>query len=89
MHPAWGVISSVSLFSLLPTAPAVKAKDGGWGIFRLRAGMGIVSPRRATYFAHVGKVGKTPPGDGVSKNTSCFYAAFPYPLCLALLDISP
>ena len=37
----------------------------------------------------VGKVGKTPPGDGVWKNTSCFYAACPYPLCLALLDISP
>ena len=32
---------------------------------------------RATYFAHVGKVGKTPPGDGVSKNTPCFYAAAP------------
>ena len=34
---------------------------------------------RATYFARVGKVGKTPPGDGVSKNTPCFYAASPGP----------
>ena len=41
--------------------------------------MGMVSPCGATYFAHVGKVGKTPPGDGVSKNTLCFYAASPGP----------
>ena len=39
----------------------------------------MVSPCGATYFAYVGKVGKTPPGDGVSKNTPCFYAASPGP----------
>ena len=42
-------------------------------------GEGMVSPCGATYFAHVGKVGKAPPGDGVSKNTPCFYAASPGP----------
>ena len=39
----------------------------------------MVSPCGATYFARVGKVGKAPPGDGVSKNTPCFYAASPGP----------
>ena len=43
----------------------------------------------ATYFARVGKVGKAPPGERGWKNTLCFYAACPYPLCLASLDISP
>ena len=39
--------------------------------------MEMVSPCGATYFARVGKVGKAPPGDGVWKNTPCFYAAAP------------
>ena len=39
----------------------------------------MVSPCGATYFALVGKVGKAPPGDGVWKNTPCFYAASPGP----------
>ena len=41
--------------------------------------VGMISPCGATYFARVGKVGKTPPGDGVWKNTPCFYAASPGP----------
>ena len=32
------------------------------GVFRLRAGMWMVSPCGATYFARVGKVDKAPPG---------------------------
>ena len=57
-----------------------KLQNGTLG-FRLRAGrrMGMVSPCGATYFARVGKVGKAPPGNGVRKNTPCFYAASPGP----------
>ena len=61
-----------------PPALLWQAAEGGRG--NLACGrVGMVSPCGATYFAHVGKVGKTPPGDGVSKNTPCFYAASPGP----------
>ena len=64
--------------SIRPLYLGIK-RYAGYGGFRLRA----------TYFARGGKAGKAPPGAGVRKNTSCFYAACPYPLSLALLDISP
>ena len=51
-------------------------------------GEGMVSPCGATYFAHVGKVGKAPPG-AAHGHLTMPYPACPYPLCLALLDISP
>ena len=54
--------------SLIPSLVLSKPNPLRWASVwsRLRAGGGI-SPRGATYFAHAGKVGKTPPkGRGIS-----------------------